>query len=241
MKHQETLDTLVEMSDEDLIVLFERLSVHVSERERSFRSTLRSALFPQKRLRKHQDKIGGCRAFVSQNGFITLHHAKENKLIDSNTASTTWLRCFIRPLLEEGVIEEYGQRWKGPNTRGTGMKVYTRPGITPSLFSSQHLPGFSLITDASKCAKVFIEQVLSKSNRMRKGFVKDGELEMFLVNAKSGGEPVFRDVSDETIRDWLESTVKPMLTEKKDEDPKFRVYHVHGAKVSVSMVGGLNE
>jgi len=240
MKNQATLDYLIEMDDEDLIVLFEQLSTHISSRERSFRLALRSALFPQRRLRKHQDKLGGCRKFVAEEGFITLHHAKERGLVEETIASATWLRCFVRPLVEEGVIEEYPKRWKGPNTRGTGMKVYARPGVTPSIFGPQTPVGFSLIDDAEKCSRIFIDKILSTDFRMRNGFPLDKQLETALKTTKSKGNLVFRDVTDETIRNWLESTVKPMLTDKKEEDPRYQVYHVHGSKVSVT-VGGRYE
>jgi hypothetical protein len=240
MKNQATLDALVEMEDEDLIILFERLSTHIADRERSFRTALRSALFPQRRLRKHQDKLGGCRQFVAERGFITLHHAKESKLVDEKTASATWLRCFVRPLVEDGVIEEYPRRWKGPNTRGTGMKVYNRPGTIPSIFGPQTLVGYSLVDDAEKCSRIFIDKILSNNSHMRTGFPLDKQLETALQNTKSRGKPVFRDVTDETIRNWLEATVKPMLTDKKEEDPRYQVYHVHGSKISVT-VGGHSE
>lgn len=240
MKNQATLDTLVEMDDEDLIVLFEQFSTHIADRERSFRSALRSALFPQRKLRKHQDKLGGCRQFVAEQGFITLYHAKESKLVDKKTASATWLRCFVRPLLDDRVIEEYPLRWKGPNTRGTGMKVYNRPGTIPSIFGPQTPTGYSLVDDAERCARIFIDKILSNASRMRTGFPLDKQLESVLKNTKSKGKAVFRDVTDETIRNWLESTVKPMLTDKKEEDPRYQVYHVHGSKISVT-VGGRNE
>lgn len=240
MKNQATLDTLVEMDNEDLIILFEQLSTRIADRDRSFRTALRSALFPQRRLRKHQDKLGDCRQFVAEQGFITLYHAKEHKLVDGKTASATWLRCFVRPLVDDGVIEEYPLRWKGPNTRGTGMKVYNRPGTIPSIFGPRTRVGYSLLEEPEKCSRIFIDKILSNDSRMRKGFPLDNQLENILKNTKSKGKPVFRDVTDETIRNWLESTVKPMLTDKKEEDPRYQVYHVHGSKVSVT-VGGRHE
>lgn len=233
MKNQNTLDTLVEMEDEDLIVLFERLSQHVSQRERSFRTALRNALFPQKRLRKHQDKLGGCRTFIAQNGFITLHHAKEAKLIEASTASATWLRCFVKPLTEEGIIEEYALRWKGPNTRGTGMKVYARPGSTPSLFAKSISTGYSLVDNPTGAARVLVEYILSKPTYKKKGFPENGRFETVLKSTKLKGSPLFRDVNEENIRNWLDTSVRKMLNTKMKQDPSYEVYNIHGSKITV--------
>ena len=232
MTPSELREAIEELSHLDRLILFEQLSSSMESWPAANTREYRSVLFPSRRNTVHTEAVKDVQAWLLRNRYITLHHAKVNNLVSASLDSATWKRCYIQPLLAsvEG-LSEHAKKYRPTGHRGAGQKVYTIAGYTPGFLTAHDFP-ISLTEDPEKAAKYFIELILSRPDVTKRGYPNRERLVTKLQGATVNGTRAFSDVSLESVRTWLDDSVKPGV-ENKQGDPRYARYAIHNGKVTV--------
>ena len=171
----------------------------------------------------HNTGLALCRTFIHKNNFITLPHARQHGLINSNVKSTTWSRCYIAVLVKEGLIELHETGYKPEGHRGSPCKVYVTNGFTPS-FVKGHA-SISIIDNPTQTAEIFIDGALGIDTKAFRGAYSTRQklitsLKKWLFN----GVPVLGDINRDSVEHWLYHYVRPLVSKRALTQPFYANY-----------------
>ena len=220
---RELVEELEQMSEADRMVFFEQLGNMCSNNGYT-RSFIVGIMFPSRTNSKHGAHLEHCRKFVRDHGFLTRVHAF------ATMQASTFRRSVLKPLLEEGLITDSGERWK-KNGQGQAHKVYRdKTRRYENLLDKAEVKttgSLSIVNEPLATAKKFVSQVLVVDERVQRlGFTK---IPGFVQSLQQIG---YTDVTHESLIEWCK-TVEDEIQNQIEDHPILGVYKVFNGKITV--------
>ena len=227
---RELVDEIERMSEADRMLFFEQIGAMCNTFNYT-RTKIVETMFPSRSNSKHGAHLEHCRKFVRDHGFLTRVHAF------ATMSASTFRRCILKPLLEEGVIIDSGERWKKDgqgqphkvfrdNTRRYQRLLGIRAAPTP-------VTSMSIVNEPRATAQRFVSQVLAVDERVQRvGFTK---IPGFIQNLQKTGHT---DVTHESLIEWCK-VVDDEIRNQIETHPILGVYTVFNGKITVKTNTGV--
>lgn len=220
---RELVDEIGKMSEADRMLFFEQIGAMCSTFGYT-RASIIETMFPSRSNSKHGPHLEHCRKFVRDHGYLTRVHAF------ATMSASTFRRCILKPLLEEGVIIDSGERWKKDgqgqahkvfrdNTRRYQRLLGVREAPKPTL-------SMSIVKEPLATAKKFVSQVLTNEQVLKVGFPK---IPGFIATLSNIG---YDDANQDTLVEWCK-VVEGEIRDQVNTHPSLSVYKVFNGKITV--------
>ena len=226
---RELVDEIGKMSEADRMLFFEQIGAMCSTFGYT-RASIIETMFPSRSNSKHGPHLEHCRKFVRDHGYLTRVHAF------ATMSASTFRRCILKPLLEEGVIIDSGERWKKDgqgqshkvfrdNTRRYQRLLGVREAPKPTL-------SMSIVKEPLATAKKFVSQVLTNEQVLKVGFPK---IPGFIATLSNIG---YDDANQDTLVEWCK-VVEGEIRDQVNTHPSLSVYKVFNGKITVKTNTGV--
>ena len=226
-KPEDLVKELDEMSDLNRKVFFEQAGVMCATWDYT-RGLILETMFPSRTNRKHEASLTLSRIFVRDHGFLTRIH------ILPDMPASTFRQCILKPLTEEGVVYDSGEKWR-KDGKGQGHKVFrdkTRRYL--KLLGQEEKPRVSrsIINEPAASARQFVLQVLTNRKVLEVGFPKTPG---FISHLQRFG---YEDVDRDSLVSWCE-VVAGEVRSLIGEHPSLGVYNIHNGTISIKTDTGV--
>jgi hypothetical protein len=220
---RELVDEIERMSEADRMLFFEQIGAMCNTFNYT-RTKIVETMFPSRSNSKHGAHLEHCRKFVRDHGYLTRVHAF------ATMSASTFRRCILKPLLEEGVITDSGERWK-KDGQGQPHKVFRdNTRRYQRLLGVREAPkpviSMSIVNEPLATAKKFVSQVLTKEQVLKVGFPK---VPGFIATLSNIG---YADANQDTLVEWCK-VVEGEIRDQVSTYPSLAVYKVFNGKITV--------
>lgn len=217
------VDEIERMSEADRMLFFEQIGAMCNTFNYT-RTKIVETMFPSRSNSKHGAHLEHCRKFVRDHGYLTRVHAF------ATMSASTFRRCILKPLLEEGVITDSGERWK-KDGQGQPHKVFRdNTRRYQRLLGVREAPkpviSMSIVNEPLATAKKFVSQVLTKEQVLKVGFPK---VPGFIATLSNIG---YADANQDTLVEWCK-VVEGEIRDQVSTYPSLAVYKVFNGKITV--------